>query len=104
MAGNSLVIVFSCAVFNFQMFSYDTCQLSPIQHLRDLNEVFQRYKKGRNFIFAHCYGALHTLRLLKLLSDKEMLYEISGVALLALGKRNPVSASWIKYVPSTILG
>lgn len=75
-----------------------------LQHLQDLMAVFMKYKKQRNLIVAHCYGALHTIRLLTLLKEQDLLSSIMGVVLLALGNRCPVPSSWFKYVPSTFLG
>lgn len=53
---------------------------------------------------AHCYGAIHVLRLLKLLSVENKLNEIVGVVILALGVNSPVSLGLVGKLPAFILG
>lgn len=73
------------------------------EHLQDLNEVFMLYKRRYNFIVAHCYGALHTLRLMKNLKEKELLASVTGLVLISIGQHCPFPSHWLSSVPAFIL-
>jgi pimeloyl-ACP methyl ester carboxylesterase len=74
------------------------------EHLEDLKTVYEAHKKERNVFVSHCYGAIHTLRLVKWLRDGGRTGEVVGVALLSLGARAPVSLGMAKIIPAFILG
>ena len=72
--------------------------------MEDLRAIYDQHKKERNVFVAHCYGAIHVLRLLKLLSVEKKLNEIVGVVILALGVNSPVSLGLVGKLPAFILG
>ena len=75
-----------------------------LQHLEDLKTIYERHKQERNVFVAHCYGSIHVLRLLKMLSVENRLNEIVGVVILALGVNSPVSLGLVGKLPAFILG
>ena len=75
-----------------------------LQHLEDLKTIYERHKQERNVFVAHCYGSIHVLRLLKMLSVENRLNEIVGVVILALGVNSPVSLGIVGKLPAFILG
>ena len=67
--------------------------------------VYKKYKLGRNVFVSHCYGAIHTLRLLDLIYSKEKTIEgIAAVIMLDLGARAPVSLGLVGKLPAFVLG
>ena len=62
------------------------------------------YKRRYNFIVAHCYGALHTLRLMKNLKEKELLASVTGLVLISIGQHCPFPSHWLSSVPAFVLG
>ena len=72
--------------------------------MEDLYQLFQQFKAEHNIIVAHCYGVVHTLRLLKRLKNEGRRGEIAGVVLLSLGKKKPVSMGLIGKLPAFALG
>ena len=66
--------------------------------------MYDTHKKKRNVFVGHCYGAIHTLRLVKWLRDNERAGEVVGVALLSLGNRAPASIGLLGKVPAFVLG
>ena len=75
-----------------------------LQHLKDLKTIYEWHKQERNVFVAHCYGSIHVLRLLKMLSVDSRLNEIIGVVILALGVNSPVSLGLVGKLPTFILG
>ena len=54
---------------------------------------------------SHCYGAIHTLRLLDFIYSKEKVIEgVAAVILLDLGDVAPVSLGLVGKLPAFILG
>ena len=67
--------------------------------------VYNKYKLRRNVFVSHCYGAIHTLRLLDLIYSKEKIIEgIAAVIILDLGARAPVSLGLVGKLPAFVLG
>ena len=66
--------------------------------------MYEAHKRSRNVFVSHCYGAIHTLHLVKWLRDEGRAGEIVGVALLSLGARAPVSLGVAAWIPAFILG
>ena len=63
-----------------------------------------RYRKESNFIVAHCYGAAHTLRLMKILRDDGLISCVKGLILLAIGSNAPVAPTFLMRLPAGFLG
>ena len=65
-----------------------------------------KHKKSRNIIVAHCYGAIHTLRLMKRLRQEGQHTSVVGVAIIALGTNSPLppSGAWLTKIPAFIQG
>ena len=80
--------------------------LSFPQHLEDTYELFMKHKKSRNIIVGHCYGAIHTLRLMKRLRQEGQHTSIVGVTIIALGTNCPLppSGAWLTKIPAFIQG
>ena len=74
--------------------------------MEDLYAVFMKYRKARNFIVAHCYGAVHALRLMKKLRDEGEIGCVKGLVIVSLGTNLPVppGASVFLMLPSTVMG
>lgn len=67
--------------------------------------VYNKYKLHRNVFVSHCYGAIHTLRLLNFIYSKEKTIEgIAAVIILDLGARAPVSLGLVGKLPAFVLG
>ena len=66
--------------------------------------MYETHKRKRNVFVSHCFGAIHTLHLVKWLRDEGRAGEIVGVALLSLGARAPVSMGMLAWIPAFILG
>ena len=66
--------------------------------------MYEARKKRRNALIGHCYGALHTLHLMKWLRDEGRAEEVVGVAMMSLGSRAPVSVGLLGKLPAFILG
>ena len=79
-------------------------KLSNLQHLHDLMAVYSKYKLHHNVFVAHCYGAIHVLRLLDLLYTKRTIQEVSAVVLLDLGANAPASLGLVGKLPAFVLG
>ena len=73
------------------------------QHLDDLTAIYSSHKRLHNVFISHCYGAIHTFRLLSALKQKQRLAEIAGVILLDVGIR-ALSVSVFTILPAFILG
>ena len=72
----------------------------------DFYVIFMKYRKARNFIVAHCYGAIHALRLVKKLRDEEETGCVKGLVLISLGTsvQVPSTASLHLKLPTTVMG
>ena len=66
--------------------------------------MYEAHKRPRNVFVSHCYGAIHTLRLVKWLRDEGRAVEVGGVAVLSLGAQAPVSLGIAAWIPAFILG
>lgn len=75
-----------------------------LQHFADLRAVYEAHKKARNVFVSHCYGAIHTLHLMKWLRDEGRAGEVRGVAVLSLGAQAPASVGLVARIPAFILG
>lgn len=77
-----------------------------LQIMEDLYDLFMRYRKARNFIVGHCYGCIHSLRLMKRLRDEGEAGSVKGMVLISLGTNLPVpaGASLFLRLPTTVMG
>ena len=67
--------------------------------------VYNKYKLRHNVFVAHCYGAVHVLRLLDVIYSKEKVIQgVAAVVLLDLGVSAPVSLGLVGKLPSFMLG
>ena len=67
--------------------------------------VYNKYKLSHNIFVAHCYGAVHVLRLLDVIYSKEKVIQgVAAVVLLDLGVSAPVSLGLVGKLPSFMLG
>ena len=66
--------------------------------------MYEVHKKEQNVIIGHCYGAVHTLHLIKWLRGKGRAAEVVGVVMLSLGARAPASIGLLGKVPAFVLG
>lgn len=73
------------------------------EHFEDLLVLYERHKQERNVFIAHCYGSIHTLRLLQWLSERERLGEVAAIVLLALGSNSPVPSGALLKLPAFLL-
>ena len=62
-----------------------------------------RYRKESNFIVAHCYGAIHTLRLMKILRDDGLISCVKGLILSSIGPIAPISPLIPLFIPDGIM-
>ena len=86
-------------IFNHIILDYS------FQHHHDLNAIYNKYKLRHNVFVSHCYGAVHTLRLLNLIYSKEKAIEgVAAVVLLDLGVSAPASLGLIGKLPAFVLG
>jgi hypothetical protein len=65
--------------------------------------VYEVHKKKQNVIIGHCYGAVHTLHLIKWLRGEGRAAEVVGVVMMSLGARAPASIGLLGKVPAFIL-
>ena len=87
------------------LYTYLLSSSCCLQHLHDLNAVYNKYKLRHNVFVSHCYGAVHTLRLLDLIYSKEKTIEnIAAVVLFDLGANAPVSLGLVGKLPAFVLG
>ena len=87
------------------LYTYLLSSSCCLQHLHDLNAVYNKYKLRHNVFVSHCYGAIHTLRLLDLIYSKEKTIEdIVAVVLFDLGANAPVSLGLVGKLPAFVLG
>lgn len=77
--------------------------LTYLQHLSDLTVIYNSHKRLHNVFISHCYGAIHTLRLLDTLKQEQRLAEVAGVVLLNVGIRAPY-VSMLSSLPAFLLG
>ena len=75
-----------------------------LQHLHDLNAVYNMYKLHHNVFISHCYGAIHTLRLLDFLSRETAIDSVAAVVLLDLGVNAAASLGLVGKLPAFVLG
>ena len=66
--------------------------------------MYEAHKKKQNVFIGHCYGAIHTLHLVKWLRDIGRAAEVVGVAMMSLGARAPASIGLLGKVPAFVLG
>ena len=67
--------------------------------------IYNRHKLRHNIFVAHCYGAIHVLRLLDVIYSKEKTIEgVAAVVLLDLGATSPVSLGLVGKLPAFVLG
>jgi hypothetical protein len=62
------------------------------------------YKLQHNVFISHCYGAVHTLRLLDLISKEGAIDGIAAVVLFDLGVNAPASLGLVGKLPAFVLG
>lgn len=65
--------------------------------------MYERHKKERNVLVAHCYGSIHTLRLMKWLREQGREGEVRGVVLISLGA-GALSVGGVAKLPAFFLG
>ena len=65
-----------------------------------------KYKKSENYIVSHCYGVIHSMRLLKRLRNENIHGVVKGCVFISIGVNCPVgpSASTLSMIPSFALG
>ena len=67
--------------------------------------VYNKYKLRHNVFVAHCYGAIHTLRLLDFVYSKEKTIQgVAAVVILDLGATAPVNLGLVGKLPAFVLG
>lgn len=74
------------------------------QHFEDLKAVYEAHKKDCNVFVSHCYGTIHTLRLVSWLREQGRGGEVRGVAMISFGARAPVSLGLVGKLPAFVLG
>ena len=62
------------------------------------------YKLHHNVFISHCYGAIHTLRLLDLLSKEKAIDSVAAMVLLDLGVNAAASLGLVGKLPAFVLG
>ena len=74
--------------------------------MEDFYTLFMKYRKARNFIVAHCYGSIHSLRLVKKLRDEGEVNCVKGLVIISLGTNLPVppGSSLFLKLPVTVMG
>lgn len=72
------------------------------EHFSDLTTIYNSHKKPHNVFISHCYGAIHTLRLLYTLKQEHRLTEVAGVIILNLGIR-ALSINMLSSLPAFML-
>ena len=65
--------------------------------------MYERHKKERNVLVAHCYGSIHTLRLMKWLREQGREGEVKGMVLISLGA-SALSVGVVSKLPAFFLG
>lgn len=65
-----------------------------------------KYRKSENYIVAHCYGVIHTMRLLKSLRSEDLHDTVKGCVLISIGVNCPVSSfgGSLTKIPAFFLG
>ena len=66
--------------------------------------MYDAHKKTQNVLVGHCYGSIHSLRLMKWLRDEGRAAEIKGVVLMSLGGFAPTGVKWLSVLPAFFLG
>ncbi|KAL5466929.1 hypothetical protein EMCRGX_G031092 [Ephydatia muelleri] len=72
------------------------------EHLSDLTVIYNSHRRLHNVFISHCYGAIHTLRLLDTLKQEQRLTEVAGVILLDVGIR-ALSLGMLSSLPAFLL-
>jgi hypothetical protein len=62
------------------------------------------YKLQHNVFISHCYGAVHTLRLLDFISKEGAIDSVAAVVLFDLGVNAPASLGLVGKLPAFVLG
>ena len=65
--------------------------------------MYEQHKKERNVLVAHCYGSIHSLRLMKWLREQGREGEVRGVVLISLGA-GALSVGGVAKLPAFFLG
>ena len=66
--------------------------------------MYETHKKTRNVFVSHCYGCIHTLRLVRWVREAGRGEEIRGFVALSLGAQGISTGSWVSHLPAFFLG